>query len=391
MENNFNNHENLNDHEENTHNYSNRYNHGYNKESKLKVVAIGLVGAILGSLISLSTVYYFLPEILVQRGIYSGSSLQSIVIEPKHDVTIYTAVAQKAMPSVVGITTITTQTDRFFGTRQTPSLGTGVIVDERGYILTNSHVVGDGNAEEVSVLFYDGSRHNAEVLWYDKTLDLAVIKVDGTGFISAELGDSESLEVGEIAIAIGNPLGLNFERTLTQGVISGLNRSIETQTHTIDNLIQTDASINPGNSGGPLLNHKGQVIGINTAKIGGGEGLGFAIPINTAKPIVDQFIEKGEFSRVYLGIRGVSVSEFEAMTGNKLQSETGVYIFEIMEDSVAAKYDLRAGDIIIGINDNTTNSMGDLIRELYKYRPGDQINVNITRNGKKETISIKFE
>ena len=392
MENNFNNHEHnvSNNNEENSYYVSNRNYHGQKKESKIKIITIALVSALVGSLLSLSTVYFFLPEILQHRGVFTGSNLQSIVIEPRHDVTIYTAVAQKAMPSVVGITTITTQTDRFFGTRRTPSLGTGVIVDERGYILTNSHVVGDGNADEVSVLFYDGSRLNAEVLWFDKTLDLAVIKVDGSGFISAELGDSDGLEVGEIAIAIGNPLGLNFERTLTQGVISGLNRSIATQTHTIDNLIQTDASINPGNSGGPLLNHKGQVIGINTAKIGGGEGLGFAIPINTAKPIVDQFIEKGEFTRVYLGIRGVNVSEFEAMTGSKLQAETGIYVFEIMENSVAEKHDLRAGDVIVGINSNKTNTMGDLIRELYKYRPGDEINVNILRNGRSETITVKF-
>ena len=155
-------------------------------------------------------------------------------------------------------------------------------------------------------------------------------------------------------------------------------------------MIQTDASINPGNSGGPLLNHKGQVIGINTAKIGGGEGLGFAIPINTAKPIVDQFIEKGEFTRVYLGIRGVNVSEFEAMTGSKLQAETGIYVFEIMENSVAEKHDLRAGDVIVGINSNKTNTMGDLIRELYKYRPGDEIKVNVLRNGRSETITVKF-
>lgn len=369
----------------------NESNNRPQKGSKLKILAIGIVCAIIGSMVTLSAAYYFLPEILISRGIYGGSNSPNIVIEPMHDVTIYTAVAQKAMPSVVGITTITTQVDRFFGTRQTPGLGTGVIVDERGYILTNSHVVGDGDADEVSVLFYDGSKFDADVLWFDKTLDLAVIKVEGSGFTSAELGDSDTLQVGEIAVAIGNPLGLNFERTLTQGVISGLNRSITTQTQTIDNLIQTDASINPGNSGGPLLNHKGQVIGINTAKIGGGEGLGFAIPINTAKPIVDQFIEKGEFTRIYLGIRGVNAAEFEAMTGTKLETDKGIYIFEVMEGSVAEKHDLRAGDIIEAVNGNRTDTMGNLIRELYKFRPGDKVDVNIRRNAKSEVITVEFD
>lgn len=379
-----------NNHEQNLNDYNNRLNQP-NKESKIKIISIAVVCTILGSVISLSIVYFLLPEILTHRGIYMEGNQQAITIEPRHDVTIYSAVAQKAMPSVVGITTVTTQMDRFFGVRRTPSLGTGVIVDNRGYILTNSHVVGDGDAEKVSVLFHDGNGLDAEVLWNDTTLDLAVIKVDGSELVAAELGDSDNLEVGEIAVAIGNPLGLNFERTLTQGVISGLNRSITTQTHTIDNLIQTDASINPGNSGGPLLNHKGQVIGINTAKIGGGEGLGFAIPINTAKPIVDQFIEKGEFTRVYLGIRGINVDEFEGMTGTKLQADNGVYIFEIIRDTVAERKDLRVGDIIIGINENEINTMGELIRELYKYRPGDQVEVNILRDGREELITLQFD
>lgn len=359
-----------------------------------KLFVMLVAAALLGSVITFAALYQFLPEILQHRGLMGSSdSGHSVVIEPTEDISVYTAVAQKAMPSVVGITTVQVQQDRFFGTRRSEGLGTGVIVDERGYILTNSHVIGDGRAEELVVILHDGSQQPAEVLWYEQSMDLAVIKVESDVDLQpAELGDSDELEVGEIAVAIGNPLGLNFERTLTQGVISGLNRSIQLgQGVAIDNLIQTDASINPGNSGGPLLNSRGQVIGINTAKVQTGEGLGFAIPINTSKPIVDQFIERGEFSRVYLGVRGYNVSDFEGATGMELSADHGVYIVEIVADSVAEQADLRAGDVIIGIGGEDVESMGDLIRELYKYRPGDETTVDFIRNEREQSVDITLQ
>ena len=360
------------------------------RTSKLAYIAIALLAAILGSLITLSVVYMYLPQIIQEEG-GSISPGPNITIRPDQDHTVYSAVAEKAMPSVVGITTVSFQKDIFWGTRKASGLGTGVIVDERGYILTNSHVVGDGNVEEVMVLLYNGDRLPAEVLWHEKTLDLAVIKVEERNLTPAELGDSDNLKVGEIAVAIGNPLGLNFERSLTQGVISGLNRSIPvSQGETIENLIQTDASINPGNSGGPLLNARGEVIGINTAKIQTGEGLGFAIPINTAKPIVDQFIEKGEFKRVLLGIRGLDVKVFEGLTGTELSAEYGVYIAEVDANSVAEKHGIQAGDIIVGVGDTTTKTMGELTRELYKYRPGDKATIDIMRGGQEIKIEVKL-
>lgn len=358
------------------------------KSSKLGYIAVALLAAIFSSAITLAAAYMYLPEILLQKGLINIPR-PNITIEPQQDLTVYSAVAEKAMPSVVGITTVTLQRDAFFGTRRASGLGTGVVVDERGYILTNSHVVGDGDVEEVMVLLYDGTRLPAEVLWNERTLDLAVIKVEGTNLTPAELGDSDNLRVGEIAIAIGNPLGLNFERTLTQGVISGLNRSIPLgQGETIEDLIQTDASINPGNSGGPLLNSLGQVIGINTAKIQTGEGLGFAIPINTAKPIVDQFIEKGEFQRVLLGIRGVNAEAFEGLTGTKLNTEYGVYVVEVEANSVAERYGIQSKDVIVGIGGNPTKVMGHLIRELYRYRPGDTTTVDIIRNERELQIEV---
>ncbi|MEN1760118.1 serine protease HtrA [Anoxynatronum sibiricum] len=354
-----------------------------------------LAAVLAGAVLSFALFYAMLPTLLQARGIATGSGNQgsSVVIQPHEDLTVYSAVAQKAMPSVVGITTVQMQQGFFSGPQRSEGLGTGVIVDERGYILTNSHVIRDGQADEVMVLLHDGSQLPAEVLWFEQSMDLAVIKIEGgVDLIPAELGNSDDLIVGEIVVAIGNPLGLNFERTLTQGVISGLNRSIAvSQNQVIDNLIQTDASINPGNSGGPLLNARGQVIGINTAKIQTGEGLGFSIPINTSKPIVDQFIERGEFRRVYLGIRGFNAENVEDATGVPLSVDKGVYIVEVVPESAAEAADLRPGDVVIALGDQPVETMGELIRELYKYRPGDETTVTYLRNTREETVTIVLQ
>lgn len=356
-----------------------------------KLFAMLVAAVLVGTLLSFSIFYAVLPSLLQARGLTGeGSSGQSVVINPSSDLNVYSAVAEKAMPSVVGITTVQVRQGFFSGTQRSQGVGTGVIVDERGYILTNSHVINDGQADEVTVLLHDGSHHRAQVLWYEQAMDLAVIKIDGgANLIPAELGDSDALIVGEIVVAIGNPLGLNFERTLTQGVVSGLNRSIQVSaTQIIDNLIQTDASINPGNSGGPLLNTQGQVIGINTAKMSSGEGLGFAIPINTAKPIVDQFIERGEFRRVYLGIRGFNARNVESATGIPLDVDSGVFVVEVVPGSAADAANLQAEDIIIALNGVEVHTMGSLIRELYKFRPGDQTTVTYLRGDQEFTVDI---
>lgn len=364
------------------------------KKGKSRFISGILAGIILGSIITLAITYALLPNMLSARGIdLTNTPQQEITINPSKDYSVYTAVAKKVMPSVVGITTVELQNDWPFGIRKVPGVGTGVIVDSRGYILTNSHVVGDGNAEEVMALLNDGRHLKAEVLWNEKSLDLAILKVESDNLKEAELGDSDETEVGEIAIAIGNPLGLTFERSLTQGVISGLNRTITVNSagETIENLMQTDASINPGNSGGPLLNSKGEVVGINTAKITTGEGLGFAIPINIAKPIVDQFIEKGEFTKVYLGVQARDIEVYEGLTGRKASSDYGAYVGVVVENSVASKYGIKVDDIIIKIGDEKINRVSNLIRTLYKYRPGDKETVTVIRNNKEIDIDIVFD
>lgn len=366
----------------------------FQKKRKIngRLVITALVSALIGGVLSsyIFPVYIFGNLIPYPDNYFGRDVKQVITVEPQKTEFLVSAVAKKAMPSVVGITTESMQQDFFFGARRSSNVGTGVVVDAKGYILTNSHVVNNGDVEVVNVLLHDGTSKEAKILWNDPNIDLAVLKVDGVKLVPADLGDSDKLEVGEIAIAIGNPLGMQFERTVTSGIISGLGRSIGVgYNETIENLIQTDASINPGNSGGPLLNAKGEVIGINTAKIQSGEGLGFAIPINMAKPIVDQFIEKGEFRKVYLGIKGVNVDVFEKSMGTKLSVEKGVYVVEVSKDSPASRADLRSGDIIVAIEDREIASMSQLVRSLYQYRPGDKIVLKVMRNGEK--ISLKVE
>ena len=318
-------------------------------------------------------------------------SKEIVVNDSGKSQNIYHAVSDKAMPSVVGITTTTISNNNIFAIpTQSEGVGTGVIVDSKGYILTNSHVVSDGQAVDVKVLFNDGSTTQGKVLWNDAKLDLAMVKVDKTGLTAAELGDSDQVRVGDIAIAIGNPLGLEFQKSVTQGIISGLDRTIQTEKETMTGLMQTDASINPGNSGGPLLNEKGQVIGINSAKVSSAEGIGFSIPINTAKPIIEQVIKSGNFEKVTLGIKGIDVTTFESSTGTDLAADEGVYIVEVVSDTPAQKSGIQAGDVIVKVGNDETPTMTDLNKVLYKYKSGQSTKVTVNRSGKEVTVDIKF-
>lgn len=352
----------------------------------------GVLGAVIGSALTIAVLSQnIIPGFDMNPAPSDPLGPSTITVEGEVVESIYKAVAKKAMPSVVGITTVSTTEDFFFGTTQTSGVGTGVIVDERGYILTNAHVVEGGSETNVTVLFFDGSKGSAEVLWSERALDLAVIKVEKDALPVAELGDSDEVEVGDLAIAIGNPLGLEFERSVTQGIISGLNRSIQVeQGQTIDSLMQTDASINPGNSGGPLLNSRGQVIAINSAKVKSGEGLGFAIPINIAKPIVDQFIEKGEFQRVFLGIRGVDLDYYKQATNAQIDIDSGIYVASVEDNSVASRAGIRTGDVVTEFNGAEIDSMTRLIRELYSKRPGETSTIVIYRDSEEIELDLQF-
>lgn len=376
------------------------YYYRYNSRRKKKkrgvtpFIITALISALIGGIISSYIApNYLYGKLIPMPEIYkyeAKDNTPKIEIKPSDIVSSVTAVAKKSMKSVVGITTVEIRRDWFYRQVETQGVGSGVIVNENGYILTNSHVIGDGRAEEITIQFEDGTKEIGVVLWYEPMLDLAIVKVESNNLPSVELGDSDKIEVGELAVAIGNPLGLQFQRTVTSGIISGLNRTISDESMELDNLIQTDASINPGNSGGPLLNSKGEVIGINTAKITSAEGLGFSIPINVVKPIIDQVIKEGSIKPVYIGFRGVSVDKYEKGLGIDLAVDKGIVVYEVFEDSPAVRANLQPMDIIISIDQIEVNDMIALRKILYNYRPGQKATLKILRNGKEINLVVEF-
>lgn len=354
------------------------------------VVIVAIICSVLSS---------FLTVVLLKNNLSSSSNgssaSQSISINSNGKSTnVYQAVTEKAMPSVVGITTTVMSSDNMFSIpTESEGVGTGIVVDSNGYILTNSHVISDGEAKRVNVLFNDGSSIDGQVAWYDSQLDLAIVKVNKTGLTPAELGDSDQVSIGDLAIAIGNPLGLELQRTVTQGIISGLDRTIKTESATMTGLIQTDASINSGNSGGPLLNESGQVIGINTAKTSEGESLGFAIPINQAKEIIESVIKNGSYEKVTLGIKGYDASTYAAYAqsqGQQVATDEGIFVVEVVDDSPAKKAGIKAGDIIIKLGDTELTSMSDLTKCLYEYKSGDSNTIVVNRDGKEVKLKVSF-
>ena len=269
------------------------------------------------------------------------------------------------------------------------STGTGVILSEEGCIVTNCHVVEDG--VQLQVLLSDGRELHAEVVGLDPTSDLAVLDIDAEELYPAELGDSSVLRVGDSVVAIGDPLGVELRGSMTDGIISAINRDIVIEGRTMS-LIQTNAALNSGNSGGPLINCYGQVIGINTMKMGdsmsvaGVEGSGFAIPSTTVRDVVNQILEKGYVSgRPYLGIAGESVDLFYqvyyGMPG-------GLYINQVDEDSSAATAGIQRGDILLSIDGVRIADNDTLRAQLYNYTPGDHVTVVIYRNGRQYQVTL---
>ena len=309
-----------------------------------------------------------------------------------------TAIAKKAGPSIVGIrmTVSGTRTNYFGFTNSSVSEGSGIIISKDGYIMTNYHVVSGADPKQgtasrtiLEVFLPDGREAKATFRGGDEKTDLAVIKIDMKNLPVAELGDSSKLEVGELAVAIGNPLGMEFAGSVTVGVISALNRSIQINGRTM-NVIQTDAAINEGNSGGALLNSQGKVIGINSAKIAasGVEGLGFAIPINDAWPVVEQLIKYGYVrGRPYIGISGKEITSIYA---SYYGIPKGIYVTDVIAGSAAEKAGIRRGDIIVAMAGKTVETVQDLDKIKESYKPGDTVTVTVDRNGKKVNLSLTF-
>lgn len=302
--------------------------------------------------------------------------------------------AQKVRPSVVGISTFHIQQDSY-GSESAPveGIGSGFIVSSDGYILTNDHVAVSLDAK-IRVILHNGDELEGKVLWTDPTLDLAMIKVSGLNLPAAELGDSSRLVVGEPAIAIGTPLGLQFQHTTTAGIVSALDRTVEVDTQRgqnfMEDLIQTDASINPGNSGGPLVNIDGQIIGINTVKVVSAEGIGFAIPINAAKPIIQHFFEEGEFITPYIGVVGYdkSIAHYYKQTDSLVE---GVYVISLDPQGPAYKSGIKTNDIIIQVGGQPVAKMLELRTTVYSHHVGDVVRVTVMRSGREMEFDMILE
>ena len=294
------------------------------------------------------------------------------------------AVAKKVLPSIVGIEVSYTVNSMFFNQQSTATAtGSGIIISEDGYIITNNHVISSsssssyytiGEANSIKVtLNGDETKYDAKIVGTDSQTDLAVIKIDKTGLTAAELGNSSSVQVGEFAMAVGSPLGM--QNTVTGGMISALDREV------------TDSAINSGNSGGALVNSQGQVIGINTLKVSstGVEGMGFAIPIDSAKPIIEQLIQYNKVKRPYIGISGRDLDETTAKRNNLV---VGVYVASVDEYSAAEKAGIKAGDVIVKADGQEIKTMTELNNIKNTHNIGDTMTVTVNRNGQEKEITL---
>jgi len=316
---------------------------------------------------------------------------------------LITDIAKIVSPSVVGIDTSVSYSNGFRSAFISEGSGSGIIIDTNGYIVTNNHVV-DG-ASNITVSLSDGRKFSAQLIGKDSKTDLAVLKINATNLTAAKLGDSSKLEVGDLAVAIGNLLGESFAGTVTSGIISGLNRNIQSDYGAV-NLIQTDAAINPGNSGGPLVNSNGEVIGITSVKLTSTdssdtqdqfgmyqsqstpvEGMGFAIPINEAKPIIDELIKHGYVERPMMG---VSVQEVTQQDAAQYNIPVGLYIAQVQQGSGADEAGLQAGDVIIAVDGTKVETFDALQSIIAKHKVGDTVTVTFWRNGRTLSTKVKL-
>lgn len=269
-------------------------------------------------------------------------------------------------------------------------LGTGVIVSSDGYILSNEHVTG-AKYSKCYVTLENGNTYDGTVMWSDSSIDLSITKINAKNLEAVTLGNSEDVRVGESVYAIGNPIGYEFRRTVTSGIISAKNRTIKIeendQSSYMTDLIQTDATINPGNSGGPLITPKGEVIGINTVKITSAEGIGFAIPIDIVKPIIESLKNTGTFEEAQIGIYAYD-KEVIPYLNKSLSFEKGIYVAQITKNGPADNTELKEGDIITKIDDVELNTMNDLRKYIYTKKPKDEVTLSVTRGKTQKTIKI---
>ena len=305
-----------------------------------------------------------------------------------------TDVVEDVMQSVVGISMLKANEESIFDISLTEKwgLGTGVIVSEDGYILTNQHLARSANTRLI-VNLENGETAQGKVIWCDENVDLAVVKIDKKNLVPAKIGNSDNLKIGEEVLAIGNPLGVEFQRTTTKGIVSGLNRTLQFEengnTVLMEDLIQTDASINTGNSGGPLINLSGEVVGINTVKITSAEGMGFAVPIDIVLPILNKIENGKKIKEAKLGMFVYDKEIVKYMKSNK-NIEKGLYVTDVSKLGAADKAGIRKGDVLISVDGVELDKVTDLRRYIYEKEVGDTVSFIINRNNRIESVNLPW-
>ncbi len=355
------------------------------RKSFIKYATVAVCGMVVGALI-------FGSGLLIgRRANSSGAAIHQYsaggLTDPAETATgalSITEISAKVSPSVVGIVN-TQSVMTWFGAAEQDGSGSGIIISEDGYILTNNHVI--DNSSQLKVVLGTGDEYEAVVVGKDIKTDLAILKINAKGLPAAELGKSSELAVGDLAVAIGNPLGLEFYGSVTSGIISALNRTMNVEGREYT-LIQTDAAINPGNSGGPLVNKYGQVVGINTVKISSStaEGMGFAIPIDVAVPIVNDLISSGYVTgRPLIGIASRDISENMA---EYYGMPVGIYVVSVEAGTGAEAAGIKQGDIIIEADGERVKNYDELNKVKDKFKAGDNITLKIIRSGQEVTVSV---
>ncbi|HYF83798.1 MAG TPA: trypsin-like peptidase domain-containing protein [Clostridia bacterium] len=357
------------------------------KKSPRKFIALVLAAGLLIGTVFGFGLDNFLPNPVGDSNRVYASGVENTQIVFDKSVSPVVPISKKVSPSIVAIS-LKTRTRDFFGrVYEGQGTGSGIIIDNQGHIITNNHVV--EGAQDITVILHDGKELQATLVGGDSQTDLAVIKVNPANLTIAELGDSSKLEVGELAVAIGSPMGTEYAGSVTAGIISGLNRKVSVGDNSIK-LIQTDAAINPGNSGGALVNSEGKVIGINTIKFAETtvEGMGFAIPINEAKPIIQEIISKKKIARPYLGIQGRNITKEAA---EQYEVPQGVYVEDVVDYSGAEKAGIKQGDIITKLDGKKVLTIEEVIAVIKKHKVGDIVQVELyDQMDKYKTISVKL-
>lgn len=344
----------------------------YRPKLVIVFLLIGLIGI---TIYNLYTMYINIeiknPNYETQKLVASANNIENFENSDRYNET-QEDMLENVIESVVGISRLTSTGGSILNNVSAEDLGigTGIVVSEDGYILSNTHVTGDKFS--ICYVTIDENVYKGTVVFSEPDLDLSIIKINVKNLKPVVLGDSSDIKIGRQVFAIGNPIGYEFKRTVTAGIISAINRTIKIEdgesVSYISDLIQTDATINPGNSGGPLINSKGEAIGINTVKITSAESIGFAIPINVIKPVVESFIQNGRFEEATLGIFAYDneVAEYMKL---KHKSTSGIYISQILPNGPASNVNLKEGDLIISIDNKRLKTINDLREYLYRKEP----------------------